>query len=185
MLIMKKTKYNNYYVDENGNVYSDKSGVLKPLKPWVDSQNRYLYVSLGKKHKSVHRLIAETYLPNPNNYKEVNHIDGNTKNNMLANLEWCSRKQNISHSINVLNNSPIRNFINAKVYKGDEIIKECKSIKEACRFIKEKYNIPFSMMYKHKSYNDIKIVTENCTPPDKKVKYRGEYRNCNDYPKGE
>ena len=45
----------------------------------------------------VHRLVAEAFIPNPNNYSEVNHKDENKENNHLNNLEWCSRKYNMNY----------------------------------------------------------------------------------------
>ena len=56
------------------------------------------FVCLGKKNKYVHRLVAEYFLDNPNNYNEVNHIDGNKYNNVYTNLEWCNRSQNLIHA---------------------------------------------------------------------------------------
>ena len=50
--------------------------------------------------KYIHRLVAEAFIPNPNNYKEVNHIDSNSLNNKVDNLEWCDRKYNIEYMIN-------------------------------------------------------------------------------------
>lgn len=50
----------------------------------------------------VHRIVAMAWLPNPNNFTDVNHIDGNKLNNNLDNLEWCSRADNIIHSYKVL-----------------------------------------------------------------------------------
>lgn len=47
---------------------------------------------------SVHRLVALAFIPNPENYKEVNHIDHNRSNNNIDNLEWCSRSQNAQYS---------------------------------------------------------------------------------------
>lgn len=49
---------------------------------------------------AVHRLIALTFIPNPNNYPLVNHIDGNKGNNHARNLEWCTHKQNVVHAEN-------------------------------------------------------------------------------------
>lgn len=63
----------------------------------------YLYamiqLSNGKqKNCRVHRLVAEYFLPNPDNMKEVNHKDGNKDNNHVSNLEWCTRSNNVKHS---------------------------------------------------------------------------------------
>ena len=56
----------------------------------------------GKRKESlkVHRVVAQTFLKNPNEYKEINHIDGVKSNNYIENLEWCNRKQNVNHAIN-------------------------------------------------------------------------------------
>lgn len=62
----------------------------------------YLYVGLWKnskrKHHRVHRLVAEAFMPNPNNYPVINHIDSNIKNNNVNNLEWCTQSHNIKES---------------------------------------------------------------------------------------
>lgn len=69
------------------------------------SDGRYLRIQKTKgslndqNSMSVHRLIAETFIPNPENKKVVNHIDGNTLNNALTNLEWVTQSENMQHAI--------------------------------------------------------------------------------------
>ena len=55
-------------------------------------------VTLKGKNYLVHRIVAETFLCNKNKLLEVNHIDGNKKNNSVTNLEWVTRSQNIKHA---------------------------------------------------------------------------------------
>ena len=57
-----------------------------------------LYKDGKVKHHYIHRLVAEAFIPNPDNLPEVNHLDCNKFNNSVENLEWCDRKQNLKHS---------------------------------------------------------------------------------------
>lgn len=105
--------------------------------------NGYKIVSLNKegksKNKYIHRLVAETFLKNPNNYKYINHKDQNILNNNVENLEFCTAQYNCTY-----NNAHIKrglkfrnNLLNSKkIYQLDEennIIKEYPSSAEAGR----------------------------------------------------
>ena len=71
------------------------------VKTSVDS-NGYLKVMLWKDGHSqthrVHRLVAEQFIPNPNNLPVINHIDGNKQNPNVSNLEWCTQQENVQHA---------------------------------------------------------------------------------------
>ena len=90
---------NLYAVTEDGQVWSYKS--KKFLKPF-DNGHGYLYVSLLKnnqrKNCRVHRLVAEAFLPNPNNKPQVDHINRNRRQNNVSNLEWVSSSENNKRS---------------------------------------------------------------------------------------
>ncbi len=114
----------NYSIDEFGNVYSKpragtKGGLVKPMT----SKTGYYTVMLGSDRRpvKVHRLVAQTYVPNPEGKPFVNHIDGNKLNNHVSNLEWCTSKENILHAhLNGLM-SPLRgeSHQDAKLTDGD------------------------------------------------------------------
>ena len=90
-----------YYKNPKGNRKSKflKGSILVKRK----SFGRYLSVNLSKtgevrKSFFVHRLVAMTFLPNPNNLEQVNHKDGNIYNNNVENLEWVTMSQNVRHA---------------------------------------------------------------------------------------
>lgn len=92
--------YEDYYAIKNdGVVIRIDSG--KALKPSINPQTGYLYVSLWKNNEgktfSVHRLVANAYLPNPDNKPFVNHKNSIRTDAYVGNLEWCTQSENISH----------------------------------------------------------------------------------------
>jgi uncharacterized HNH endonuclease L245 len=89
-----------YRIDEEGNVYSyRKNRFLKGGN--FSNGYKFVPITIGGKTKnhSIHRIVAESFIPNPNNLPYVNHIDGNKRHNYVDNLEWCSAKENVAHAI--------------------------------------------------------------------------------------
>ena len=87
---------------------TSKPGILKGS---VSTQG-YVRVELWRdKHPkviSVHRLVAKTFIPNPDNLPQVNHIDGDKANNRVENLEWVTSKQNVNHYWRQLQGKPYK-----------------------------------------------------------------------------
>lgn len=91
-------------VDQDGNVYKKTSSKLKPLAKHKRKGYEYVEISNNgvRKKYSVHRLVAMAFYENPNNFPQVNHIDGNPSNNKANNLEWVSGSDNQLHSRYIL-----------------------------------------------------------------------------------
>ena len=90
-----------YAVNEHGDVFSLRKGEPSKMSPSRDKDG-YLQVVFSdreaKRHRFyVHRLVTITFLPNPCDLPQVNHKDGDKRNNSLSNLEWCSNSQNAAH----------------------------------------------------------------------------------------
>ncbi|QHZ59760.1 HNH endonuclease [Alteromonas phage vB_AmeM_PT11-V22] len=88
----------NYEVSNLGKVRNKRGHILAQEHHKTNCYRVRLCVSRVKYSRSVHRMVAEAFIPNPENKPEVNHIDGNRLNNMLENLEWNTRKENMEHA---------------------------------------------------------------------------------------
>lgn len=140
-----------YYVSSYGRVISVKPkssyGSLLELHPYTVRNKTYFTVYLRnknrRKHGTVHRMVAEAFIPNPNQYPCVDHIDGDSTNNEVSNLKWCTYSANNNNPITLkrlaIANTGIMGGVSKKVVqlKDGKIVRTYNSVSETskCGFI--------------------------------------------------
>ena len=160
-----------YQVNQNGEIYSLISQkVLKPFYRGSRPDNKYQVVDLHKDKKgktiSVHRIVAEAFIPNPNNFPCVNHKDGNKNNNHVDNLEWCTYLENNSHAFRTglkVIPSGSRSKLSKLSYDDVVAIKKCLVLGDSefgTRPLATKYGVDHKVImdiYHNRKYQDVKI----------------------------
>lgn len=111
-----------YYKEREVKEYLDKEG-YKVVYLTIDSNKRII--------KKIHRLVAEAFIPNPNELTQVNHIDENRTNNMVSNLEWCDAKYNANYGTRKNKLSKISGIKVAQYDLSGNLIKIWDSITQA------------------------------------------------------
>lgn len=93
-----------YTVDQQGNIYSKYRGgrILAKLKGSNGYEMVHLSSNGSAKKVPVHRIVAQAFIPNPDNKPQVNHIDGDKSNNKVSNLEWATASENSGHRDKIL-----------------------------------------------------------------------------------
>jgi hypothetical protein len=137
---MKEYKNTGYYVNSDGTVIGKYGKLLKPRK-----RGQYLSVrihngDIKSGNISIHRMVAETYIPNPMNKSCVNHIDGDKHNNCVSNLEWVSKSENQKHAYSIGLQKQIKKIDDIK------IINEYESGLNGLQ-ISKKYSVNFKRIY--------------------------------------
>ena len=136
---MKQIIVNNistwYYITKDGKCYNSKTG--KYLQGQINYKNGYFSYNItlpdgSKKRLYAHRLVAQNYIPNPNNKTQINHIDGDKLNNCIDNLEWVTPKENQQHAIR----QELKKFNHVFCFnKNKELVAEYLNIVDAAKSV--------------------------------------------------
>ncbi len=124
-----------YQVSEAGQIQSVTNGIKKLTPNVYRLYLHYVFKVNGKrKGMLIHRAVALTYIPNPYNKAEVNHIDGNKLNNHVSNLEWCTHSENMKHAFKtgLANNSGGKNGM-SKILLNTETGIYYETVREAAK----------------------------------------------------
>lgn len=139
-------EFNNYEISNFGRVRNKETGCI--LKPSIRKgyERVGLYSEGERTYFSIHRLVGEYFLGNPNDKPQINHKDGNKKNNFYGNLEWCTNSENQLHAYeNGLQNRTINHKQQLK--ELHKISKKNRKLSDKeVREIRDKY-VPYKYSY--------------------------------------
>lgn len=108
---------------------------------------------------SIHRLLAEHFIPNPNNYNEVNHINGIKDDNRLENLEWCNHSENCKHAISSGLHKPNKGEKHWKSILKEKDVFEILNSNLNCNILAKKYNVSRRTIYAIRSKQNWKHLS--------------------------
>lgn len=188
--------YESYYqISNTGKVRSlhrlvkSRGKQLRPVRSIIlkfnITRHGYYQVKLSKHHKYtglyVHKLIALHFIPNPENYPQVNHKDGNKLNNSIDNLEWCTQKQNTIHAYRTGLAKGNPGSANSQAILTEEIVKAIYETKGAFTVaeIAAKYSvhrITIGAIFRGDSWNHVTGLPKTIRDENRKILTKRRYR---------
>ena len=126
--------FEDYEISDTGRVKSHKYNRETILKPRI-THDGYVWYSLtknGKGHtKRANRLVAEAFIPNPENKRTVNHIDGNKLNNSVDNLEWATKEEQMKHAYDTGLKAPVVGCMQGNHVLSEDEVREIRATYKA------------------------------------------------------
>jgi len=150
--ISAKGKPLNYFVSNMGRLLTTSQfgakGRIAVMQPSLDGSG-YLRTVVGGKTTKMHRLVAQTWIENPEGKPEVNHIDNNRANNQITNLEWVTHRENVMHS-HRQGRAANKQGENCGTHKLKEAqVIEIRKLKEKMTYLQlaEKYSVSYAAIW--------------------------------------
>ena len=150
-----------YEINENGEVRNKLTGNY--IKGDINNAGYYrvcLYHKSKRQRFFRHRLVAQLFIPNPNNYTEVNHIDGDKSHNFKENLQWCDRvfNEREAHRLNIKEYKPFKVYFQNGEYKEYEFAIDLANELKVTKRTIQNYLQGKSNGYKSRRKNEIKYL---------------------------
>lgn len=138
-----------YWISACGKLYSTRTNKILKYRKNPDGYLCYVMCIRGHRiDKSLHRIVAESWISNQKNKPQINHIDGNKLNNSLSNLEWVTLQENNFHAVSILGKRRGNNHKNSKITSED--VCKIREMDGSLKSIGEKFGIGISQVFRIK-----------------------------------